>query len=88
MLQNLSQKPSSSAQDFCSRYLIENINSEFAEMWRANVSSFARGLMTVHRTNQTHGPEADALLADQMAAPDLGNQIHEQHPRLSSANAR
>jgi hypothetical protein len=30
---------------------------------------------------------ADALMADQMAAPDLGNQVHEQHPRFPSKNA-
>ena len=30
---------------------------------------------------------ADALLADQTTAPDLGNHIHEQHPRFSSAKA-
>ena len=30
---------------------------------------------------------ADALLADQMTAPDLGNHIHEQHPRFSGKTA-
>jgi hypothetical protein len=30
---------------------------------------------------------ADALLADQMTAPDLGNHIHEQHPRFSGQTA-
>ena len=29
----------------------------------------------------------DALLTDQMTAPDLGNHIHEQHPRFSGQTA-
>ena len=30
-------------------------------MWRANVSGSARSLMSVHRTNQTHGPITERI---------------------------
>jgi hypothetical protein len=38
------------------RYPIEKARPKFGGIWRANVSSFAWSLMSVHRTNQTHGP--------------------------------
>jgi hypothetical protein len=39
------------------------------------------------RQFQVSRDRTDALLADQMTAPDLGNLIHKQHPRSSSVNA-
>jgi len=56
MVRNLSQKYTTSAQDFCERYLIENARLRFTRLRRANVSSSAWLAMTVHRTAQTHGP--------------------------------
>ncbi len=56
IVRNLSQKSPSSAQDLCEPHPIENAQAEFVEIGRANVSSSARSLMTVGRTNQTHGP--------------------------------
>ena len=56
MVQNLSQKPTASAQDFCERYPIEKTQVELTRLRRANVSSSARSLMTVDRPAQTHGP--------------------------------
>ena len=56
IVRNLSQKSPSSAQDLCEPHPIENAQAEFVEIGRANVSSSARSLMSVHRTNQTHGP--------------------------------
>jgi hypothetical protein len=61
MMRNLLQKSTSSAQDFCERYLIENTLPEFVRLRRANVSSSAWSLMTVHRTAQTHGPTPRVL---------------------------
>jgi hypothetical protein len=57
MMQKLSQKSPSSSQDFCERYLIENIHLKFTRLQRANVSSSAWSVMTVHHTAQTHGPD-------------------------------
>ena len=39
------------------------------------------------RQFQVTRDRTDALLADQMTAPDLGNHIHEQHPRFSGQTA-
>jgi hypothetical protein len=39
------------------------------------------------RQFQVSRDRADALLADQMPAPDFGNHIHKQHPRFSSKTA-
>lgn len=46
MVQNISQKPATSAHDFCERYPIEKTRSTFTRFWRANVSSSAQPLMT------------------------------------------
>ena len=53
---NLSQNSSTSAQDFRNRFLIERPDPNSPECGLANVSSSAQSLMSVHRTNQTHGP--------------------------------
>ena len=37
---------------------------------------------------QITGDRTDTLLADEVTTPDLGNQIHDQHPRFSNAKAR
>ncbi len=60
MVQNLSQKSVTSAQDFCERYPIEKTQSKFTRLRRANVSSSAQPLMTVGRPAQTHGPSSAA----------------------------
>jgi len=39
------------------------------------------------RQLQVTRDRTDALPADQMTAPDLGNHIHEQHPRFSGQTA-
>jgi hypothetical protein len=46
-------------------------------------------MLAHRRARQFQGTRnrADALLADQMTAPDLGNHIHEQHPRFSGQTA-
>ena len=56
VVRNLSQKSPTSALDFCEPYLVENTQTEFFGTCRANASSPAYPLMSVHRTNQTHGP--------------------------------
>jgi hypothetical protein len=43
---------------FCSTQVIEIAQAGFLGNQRANVSSSAWWLMTVHRTNQTHGPSS------------------------------
>src|SRR3954447_9234185 len=55
-LQKMSQKSDGFAWDFCELYLIEKTQNAFGEFRAANVSSFARPLMTVGRPIQTHGP--------------------------------
>ncbi len=68
IVRNLSQKSPSSAQDLCEPHPIENAQAEFVEIGRANVSSSARSLMTVGRTNQTHGPNTTLAETWQVAA--------------------
>src|SRR4051794_9212963 len=55
-LQKMSQKSNGFARNFCELYLIEKTQNAFGEFRAANVSSFARPLMTVGRPIQTHGP--------------------------------
>src|SRR3954467_11114122 len=55
-LQKMSQKSDSFAWNFCELYVIEKTQNAFGEFRAANVSSFARPLMTVGRPIQTHGP--------------------------------
>src|SRR4051795_3618222 len=55
-LQKMSQKSDGFAWNFCELYLIEKTQNAFGEFRAANVSSFARPLMTVSRPIQTHGP--------------------------------
>src|SRR4051794_27799183 len=55
-LQKMSQKSDGFAWNFCELYLIEKAQNVFGEFRAANVSSFARPLMTVGRPIQTHGP--------------------------------
>src|SRR3954452_19911625 len=55
-LQKMSQKSDSFAWNFCELYLVEKTQNAFGEFRAANVSSFARPLMTVGRPIQTHGP--------------------------------
>src|SRR3954462_11346587 len=57
-LQKMSQKSDGFAWNFCELYLIEKTQNAFGEFRAANVSSFARPLMTVGRPIQTHGPTA------------------------------
>src|SRR3954447_26091965 len=56
-LQKMSQKSDSFAWNFCELYVIEKTQNAFGEFRAANVSSFARPLMTVGRPIQTHGPK-------------------------------
>src|SRR3954454_2227083 len=55
-LQKMSQKSDGFAWNFCELYVIEKTQNAFGEFRAANVSSFARPLMTVGRPIQTHGP--------------------------------
>src|SRR4051812_35499341 len=55
-LQKMSQKSDGFAWNFCELYVIEKTHNAFGEFRAANVSSFARPLMTVGRPIQTHGP--------------------------------
>src|SRR3954451_16914675 len=57
-LQKMSQKSDDFAWNFCELYLIEKTQNAFGEFRAANVSSFARPLMTVSRPIQTHGPSS------------------------------
>ena len=52
----MSQKSDGFAWNFCELYVIEKTQNAFGEFRAANVSSFARPLMTVGRPIQTHGP--------------------------------
>src|SRR5436309_15114848 len=57
-LQKMSQKSDGFAWNFCELYLVEKTQNAFGEFRAANVSSFARPLMTVGRPIQTHGPRS------------------------------
>src|SRR3954451_21322977 len=52
-LQKMSQKSDSFAWNFCELYVIEKTQNAFGEFRAANVSTFARPLMTVGRPIQT-----------------------------------
>src|SRR4051794_4751007 len=60
-LQKMSQKSDSFAWNFCELYVIEKTQNAFGEFRAANVSSFARPLMTVGRPIQTHGPKSSLV---------------------------
>lgn len=56
MVQNISQKSATSAQDCCERFLIEKTHPRFARLRRANVSSSAYPPLAIYRPAQTHEP--------------------------------
>src|SRR4051812_32084736 len=62
-LQKMSQKSDGFAWNFCELYVIEKTQNAFGEFRAANVSSFARPLMTVGRPIQTHGPVSEGLFS-------------------------
>jgi len=55
--QNLLRKPATSEQNFCNFYPIGKARPKSIKQRHANVSSYARSLMSVHRNAQTHGPK-------------------------------
>src|SRR3954467_4030054 len=82
-LQKMSQKSDSFAWNFCELYLIEKTQNAFGEFRAANVSSFARPLMTsVGRPIQTHGPDRQGEGADGRGSRPRGGrrQAHGLSP--------
>src|SRR3954467_15282536 len=69
-LQKMSQKSDGFAWNFCELYLIEKTQNAFGEFRAANVSSFARPLMTVGRPIQTHGPIRRRTIQGELIASD------------------
>src|SRR3954454_22551152 len=77
-LQKMSQKSDSFAWNFCELYVIEKTQNAFGEFRAANVSSFARPLMTVGRPIQTHGPYPGLdRLADAELGPEGSRHVHD-----------
>src|SRR3954462_753967 len=74
-LQKMSQKSDGFAWNFCELYVIEKTQNAFGEFRAANVSSFARPLMTVGRPIQTHGPARGPGACRAMPDPGVTHEI-------------